>query len=261
MPLDYDPVNNVFVFLTDLRSGQRTWAFRFSSTHGANVAASRAAPPPWPGNAICPNGPRLPSRARPDPPPTQLGRPLRQDWRHGRNRRRYLPGRRRRVDARVISPSGVSVGGRILTRPGDRGGERSGDQGPPHDNREYRVLRRGRWTTECAAIRQEGTRSHRPPLLFHHSQEGILTGADPDSEILIEYSSFLTTGSTTAEPQHIRRCGQETYDPFSYIHHARVGHNIKSRLGRRWSSTTGSWMKRTATRATRWTSPTGAAPT
>jgi hypothetical protein len=28
--IDYDPVNNVFIFLTDRSSGNRTWAFRYS---------------------------------------------------------------------------------------------------------------------------------------------------------------------------------------------------------------------------------------
>lgn len=229
--LDYDPVNNVFVFLTDLRSGQRTWAFRFSSTHGANVAASRAAPPPWPGNAICPSGPRL-----------QVG-PARTLLLPSWAARCARTGDTVEIDAATY-PGDVAVWTQSnLTIRGVGGRPHLDAAGVTAEGKGIWVIKGHQTTIENiefsgaavddgngAAIRQEGRGLTVRHCYFHHSQEGILTGADPDSEILIEYSEFSHHGFDDGRSHNIYvGAVKKLTIRFSYIHHARVGHNIKSR--------------------------------
>ena len=81
-----------------------------------------------------------------------------------------------------------------------------------------------------AAIRQEGRGLTVRHCYFHHSQEGILTGADPDSEILIEYSEFSHHGFHDGKSHNMYIGAVKKFTiRFSYVHHAQVGHNVKSR--------------------------------
>jgi len=229
--LDYDPVNNVFVFLTDLRSGQRTWAFRFSSTHGANVAASRSAPPPWPGNSICPAGPHLKvGPGRPLPLPSWAARCAKD-------------GDTIEIDAATYSGDVAVWTQSNLTIRGVGGRPHLDAAGATAEGKGIWVIKGHHTTIENiefsgaavddgngAAIRQEGRGLTVRYCHFHHSQEGILTGADPDSEILVEYSEFSHHGFPDGKSHNMYIGAVKKFTiRFSYVHHAQVGHNVKSR--------------------------------
>jgi hypothetical protein len=81
-----------------------------------------------------------------------------------------------------------------------------------------------------AAIRQEGTNVTIRNCYFHDNEDGILTGADPNSAILIEYSEFARNGfgDGYSHNMYIGNVQQFTLQ-FSYSHLANVGHLVKSR--------------------------------
>ncbi|MCA9522545.1 MAG: right-handed parallel beta-helix repeat-containing protein [Myxococcales bacterium] len=81
-----------------------------------------------------------------------------------------------------------------------------------------------------AGIRQEGTNLTVRHCYFHDNEDGILAGDNVDSEILIEYSEFARNGfgdgkSHNLYINHVKRL---TFQ-FNYSHHAKIGHNLKSR--------------------------------
>lgn len=84
-----------------------------------------------------------------------------------------------------------------------------------------------------AGIRLEGTNLTIRECSFHDNENGILTGANPESHILIEYSEFSNNGygDGYSHNMYIGRVGRFTLR-FSYVHHARVGHQVKSRASR-----------------------------
>lgn len=90
----------------------------------------------------------------------------------------------------------------------------------------------GAWARDRngAGIRQEGRNLTVRHSLFRDNQNGILTGANPDSEILVEYSEFDHNGHGDGRSHnlYIGAVGKFTLR-FSYSHHARVGHQVKSR--------------------------------
>jgi hypothetical protein len=81
-----------------------------------------------------------------------------------------------------------------------------------------------------AGIRQEGADLTIRRCLFHDNDDGVLLGGGPDSETLIEQCEFSGNGAGDGLSHNIyinpvrrfvlRAC---------YVHHARVGHNVKSR--------------------------------
>lgn len=85
-----------------------------------------------------------------------------------------------------------------------------------------------------AGIRFEGTNLTLRNCHFHHNQMGILTGANPASDISIEGSEF---NDNTVDYRHYHSLGHNIYigniHRFtlrnSYVHDASVGHNVKSR--------------------------------
>jgi hypothetical protein len=81
-----------------------------------------------------------------------------------------------------------------------------------------------------AAIRQEGRNLTIRNCYFHDNQEGILTGPDPNSDILIEFSEFARNGfgDGLTHNMYIGNIRQFTLQ-FSYSHLANVGHLVKSR--------------------------------
>jgi len=81
-----------------------------------------------------------------------------------------------------------------------------------------------------AGIRLEGTNLTVRNCYFHNNENGILTGPNPDSEILVEYSEFANNGygDGYSHNMYIGRVAKFTLQ-FSYVHHARVGHQVKSR--------------------------------
>ncbi|HEY7337569.1 MAG TPA: right-handed parallel beta-helix repeat-containing protein [Bryobacteraceae bacterium] len=81
-----------------------------------------------------------------------------------------------------------------------------------------------------AAIRQQGPNLTVRNCYIHDNEEGILTGADPNSAILIEYSEFARNGygDGFTHNMYIGNVKQFTLQ-FSYSHQAKVGHLVKSR--------------------------------
>ncbi|MGH7495714.1 MAG: T9SS type A sorting domain-containing protein [bacterium] len=81
-----------------------------------------------------------------------------------------------------------------------------------------------------AGIRQEGTGLIVRRCYFHDNETGILTGANAASDILIEQSEFANNGYGDGQSHnmYIGRVRSFTLR-FSYSHHAKIGHNVKSR--------------------------------
>lgn len=81
-----------------------------------------------------------------------------------------------------------------------------------------------------AGIRQEGRNLTVRNCYFHHNDEGILSGGDLSSEILIEFSEFAYNGygDGYSHNLYINHVAKLTFR-FNYSHHANVGHLLKSR--------------------------------
>jgi hypothetical protein len=81
-----------------------------------------------------------------------------------------------------------------------------------------------------AGIRQEGTGLTVSRCVFRDNENGILTGADSLSDILVEYSEFRHNGFGDGYSHNLYigkvRCFTLRY---SWSHRARVGHEVKSR--------------------------------
>jgi Right handed beta helix region len=81
-----------------------------------------------------------------------------------------------------------------------------------------------------AGIRLEGKNLTLRNCYFHHNENGILTGANESSDIVIENSEFAFNGAGDGQSHNIYvgRVRSLTVK-FSHLHHAKVGHNLKSR--------------------------------
>ena len=81
-----------------------------------------------------------------------------------------------------------------------------------------------------AGIRFEGKNLTLRNCYFHHNENGILTGVNEDSDIVIEHSEFAHNGYGDGQSHNIYvgRARSLTVK-FSHLHHAKVGHNLKSR--------------------------------
>lgn len=81
-----------------------------------------------------------------------------------------------------------------------------------------------------AAIRLEGTHFTMRNSFLHDNQNGILTGANLNSDILIENSEFGHNGYGTGQTHnlYIGTVRSLTFR-YNYSHDAHVGHNLKSR--------------------------------
>ncbi|MEI9947962.1 MAG: right-handed parallel beta-helix repeat-containing protein [Pseudomonadota bacterium] len=81
-----------------------------------------------------------------------------------------------------------------------------------------------------AGIRQEGDNLTVRGCYFHDNDDGILTGASPQSQILIEYSEFSQNGfgDGYSHNLYIGNVARFTLR-YSYSHDSKVGHLVKSR--------------------------------
>jgi hypothetical protein len=85
-----------------------------------------------------------------------------------------------------------------------------------------------------AGIRLEGTHLIIRNSYFHHNQMGILTGKNPRSDVVIKNSEFAYN---MVKSRRKRPIGHNIYIGVirsftlrnSYVHHASIGHNVKSR--------------------------------
>ncbi len=81
-----------------------------------------------------------------------------------------------------------------------------------------------------AGIRQEGSGLTVRRCYFHDNQNGILAGKNKQSSILIEHSEFARNGHGRGQTHNIYVGRIRRFEiRFSYIHHAKIGHNVKSR--------------------------------
>ncbi|MEW6760124.1 MAG: hypothetical protein AB1437_04815 [Pseudomonadota bacterium] len=81
-----------------------------------------------------------------------------------------------------------------------------------------------------AALRLEGTNFTLRRSFLHDNENGILTGANLNSKVVIEYSEFGHNGYGTGYTHniYIGNIGNLTFR-YNYSHDANVGHNLKSR--------------------------------
>ena len=81
-----------------------------------------------------------------------------------------------------------------------------------------------------AGIRLEGAGLTVRDCYFHHNENGILTGAHRDSDIVVEHSEFAHNGAGDGQSHNLYIGAVRTFTlRYSYVHHAVVGHNVKSR--------------------------------
>lgn len=81
-----------------------------------------------------------------------------------------------------------------------------------------------------AGIRFEGRGLTVRDSYFHDNENGILTGHDPESDILVEYSEFARNGHGDGYSHNIYVGKARSFTlRYSYVHHARIGHNVKTR--------------------------------
>lgn len=84
--------------------------------------------------------------------------------------------------------------------------------------------------SNAAGIRAEGTGLTVTSCYFHDNQNGILCGANASSDILVENSEFAYNGAGDGYSHnlYIGAIRKLTFR-YNYSHHAKVGHNLKSR--------------------------------
>ena len=81
-----------------------------------------------------------------------------------------------------------------------------------------------------AGIRQEGLNLKVFGCYFHDNENGVLTGKNPESEIIIENTEFANNGAGDGRSHNIYIGGVRKLTlRHCYVHHARIGHNVKSR--------------------------------
>lgn len=81
-----------------------------------------------------------------------------------------------------------------------------------------------------AGIRQEGPGLTVVGCSFHDNQNGILVGRNPESEIVIERSEFARNGHGDGQSHNMYISKVRSFTlRHSYVHHAKIGHNVKSR--------------------------------
>ncbi len=81
-----------------------------------------------------------------------------------------------------------------------------------------------------AGIRQEGISLTIRNCYFHDNENGILTNNPNAGDILVEYSEFSSNGFGGGFTHNIYVGHVNSFTlRYSYMHHAKVGHNVKSR--------------------------------
>ena len=84
-----------------------------------------------------------------------------------------------------------------------------------------------------AGIRLEGANLTVRDCYFHDNEDGILTGPNPASDVLIESSEFAHNGTGDGQTHNIYIGKVRSFTLlYSYVHDAVVGHNVKSRAAR-----------------------------
>ncbi|MEI8133523.1 MAG: T9SS type A sorting domain-containing protein [bacterium] len=81
-----------------------------------------------------------------------------------------------------------------------------------------------------AGIRQEGVTLELRHCYFHDNDDGVLTNADPNSDILFEACEFARNGFGDGFSHNMYIGNVRSFTMrFCYSHHAKIGHCVKSR--------------------------------
>ena len=81
-----------------------------------------------------------------------------------------------------------------------------------------------------AGIRQEGSGLELRHCYFHDNEDGVLTGANPTSDILFEACEFANNGYGDGYSHNMYIGNVRSFTMrFCYSHHAKIGHCVKSR--------------------------------
>ncbi len=81
-----------------------------------------------------------------------------------------------------------------------------------------------------AGIRLEGAGLTVRDCYFHDNENGILAGGNPASDIVVEHSHFAHNGFGDGQSHNLYIGNVRSFTlRFSYVHHAIVGHDVKSR--------------------------------
>lgn len=81
-----------------------------------------------------------------------------------------------------------------------------------------------------AGIRLEGAGLTVRNSYFHHNENGILGGGERESDVLIEHSEFAHNGFGDGQSRNLYIGTARSFTlRYSYVHHAVVGYNVKSR--------------------------------
>jgi hypothetical protein len=81
-----------------------------------------------------------------------------------------------------------------------------------------------------AGIRQEGNDLTVRYCYFHDNENGILGGGGSESDVLIEYSEFARNGYGDGYSHNMYISNVRSFTlRYSYSHHAKIGHNVKTR--------------------------------
>ena len=84
-----------------------------------------------------------------------------------------------------------------------------------------------------AGIRQEGRNLTVLSCSFHDNENGILAGRNPNSKITIMYCEFANNGHGDGQSHNLYIGPVESLAlRYNYIHHAKIGHNVKTRARR-----------------------------
>jgi hypothetical protein len=84
-----------------------------------------------------------------------------------------------------------------------------------------------------SGIRGEGVGLTVRQCRFHDNDAGLLAGGGPESDIVVERSEFAANGAGDGRSHNIYVVSARSFTlRASYSHHARVGHNVKSRAVR-----------------------------
>lgn len=81
-----------------------------------------------------------------------------------------------------------------------------------------------------SGVRAEGTGLTIRNCYFHDNQNGILTGSNKNSDIVVENSEFAHNGAGDGKTHNMYIGSVRSFTlKYSYSHHSRIGHTVKTR--------------------------------
>ncbi|WP_131801034.1 right-handed parallel beta-helix repeat-containing protein [Methylobacillus sp. MM3] len=81
-----------------------------------------------------------------------------------------------------------------------------------------------------SGVRAEGTGLTIRNCYFHDNQNGILTGSNKNSDIVVENSEFANNGAGDGKTHNMYIGAVRSFTlKYSYSHHSRIGHTVKTR--------------------------------